>query len=67
MFIVCVYICFIFILDAKQNRFADFYKDNRIQADDFAVQITNLPDRSTYMFDSDVLKLKLWRHLESEV
>ncbi len=30
MAIVLIYIFFIYILDAKQNRFADFYKDNRI-------------------------------------
>ena len=63
MGVVLIYILFIYVLDAKQNRFADFYKDNRIQADDFTVQISNLPGKDSYLNDSDVLKQKLQRHI----
>ena len=62
--IVCVtiFVLFIFVLQRKQKRFEELYKDYSIQMDDFAVMINNFPHKREYGFSSDKLRLELWDH-----
>jgi len=65
--VVSVFVLFIFILEKKQRRFEELYKDYMIQMDDFTVMITNLPPKRMYGFSSDNLRLQMWEHLVNVV
>jgi len=65
--VVSIFVLFIFILEKKQGRFQELYKDYMIQMDDFTVMITNLPPKRMYGFSSDNLRLQMWEHLTTVV
>lgn len=57
MVVVCIFVLFIFVLEKKQRRYEELYKDYMIQMDDFTVMITNLPPKRMYGYSSDNLRL----------
>lgn len=64
-FVVMTVLIFVSCLSRKQNQFIKAFKEQTLYMEDFAIKIKNLP--FDYQFDNkeDILKARLWDHLEN--
>ena len=58
-------ICFIYILDARQNEYIAQFNDDTIMMSDYTIRVKNLPKDKKYEDREEILRAHLWLHFES--
>ena len=61
--VIISYIIFIEFLNYQQDHFYEEFAQQTIEMNDFSVRIENLPGFQYHEGDENVLKMKLWCHI----
>lgn len=62
--VIITLICFIYILDARQNEYIAQFNDDTIMMSDYTIRVKNLPSDQKYQDKEELLRAHLWLHFE---